>query len=175
MLHKSSSNRRISKSTVQRRLRESGLQGRNAAKKPLLKTLLGPRNKSNGHSTGGNLSFGLSPNFEIYSSNRRVFARRGVSEQMTSACVVPTVKHGGGVQLTFNKAHLLIEMHSRWLPHELVERMPRVCKVVKTKGGYFEETTYHIFWFVSYFLGYYMIPYVLFHSVVFTIILQCRK
>ena len=34
---------------------------------------------------------------------------------------------------------------------KLVERMPRVCKaVIKAKGGYF--------------FGYYMIPYVLFHS-----------
>jgi hypothetical protein len=40
-------------------------------------------------------------------------------------------------QLTFNKAHLLIEMDSM----KLVERMPRVCKaVIKAKGGYFEES-----------------------------------
>ena len=44
---------------------------------------------------------------------------------------------------------------------KLVERMPRVCKaVIKAKGGYFKD-----------FFGYYMIPYVLFHSFdVFTII-----
>ena len=29
-------------------------------------------------------------------SNRRVFVRRRVGEQMISECVVPTVKHGGG-------------------------------------------------------------------------------
>ena len=40
-------------------------------------------------------------------------------------------------QLTFNKAHLLIEMDSM----KLVERMPRVCKaVIKAKGRYFEES-----------------------------------
>jgi hypothetical protein len=33
---------------------------------------------------------------------------------------------------------------------KVVERMPRVCKAVKAKGDYF--------------FGYYMIPYVLFHS-----------
>ena len=46
---------------------------------------------------------------------------------------------------------------------KLVERMPRVCKVVK--GGYFEESLLNIFGFVSHFFGYYMIPYVLFHSI----------
>ena len=42
---------------------------------------------------------------------------------------------------------------------KLIERIPRVCKaVIKAKGGYF--------------FGYYMIPYVLFHSFdVFAIIL----
>ena len=34
--------------------------------------------------------------FEIFGSNRRVFVRRGVGERMISACVFPTVKHGGG-------------------------------------------------------------------------------
>ena len=34
--------------------------------------------------------------FEIFGSNRCVPVRRRVGEQMTSACVVPTVMHGGG-------------------------------------------------------------------------------
>ena len=34
--------------------------------------------------------------FEIFGSNRSVFVRRRVGERMISACVVPTVKHGGG-------------------------------------------------------------------------------
>ena len=51
------------------------------------------------------LSFGLmsvqrgvhhGTKFEIFGSNRRVFVRRRVSEQMIAACVVPTMKHGGG-------------------------------------------------------------------------------
>ena len=59
---------------------------------------------------------------------------------------------------------------------KLVERMPRVCKaVIKAKGGYFEESQIKIYLFNTFF-GYYMIPYVLFHSFdVFTLILQCRK
>ena len=56
---------------------------------------------------------------------------------------------------------------------KLVERMQRLCKtVIKAKGGYFEEYLD----LSKSFLGYYMIPYVLFHILdVFTIILQCRK
>ena len=33
---------------------------------------------------------------EIIGSNRRAMVRRRVGERMISACVVPTVKHGGG-------------------------------------------------------------------------------
>uniref|UniRef100_A0A4W5NA66 Uncharacterized protein n=1 Tax=Hucho hucho TaxID=62062 RepID=A0A4W5NA66_9TELE len=44
---------------------------------------------------------------------------------------------------------------------KLVERMPRVCKAV-IKGGYFEESKIYSDFF--HFFGYYMIPYVLFHS-----------
>ena len=33
--------------------------------------------------------------FEIFGSNRCIFVRRRVGERMISACVVPTVKHGG--------------------------------------------------------------------------------
>ena len=46
---------------------------------------------SNGQ-TDGHFSFSL----EIFCSNRHVFVRRGVSERMISAYMVPTVKHGGG-------------------------------------------------------------------------------
>ena len=45
----------------------------------------------------------------------------------------------------------------------LVERMPRVRKAVnKAKGGYFEESKIKNLF--NTFFGYYMIPYVLFHS-----------
>jgi hypothetical protein len=40
----------------------------------------------------------------------------------------------------FYKSHLLFEMHYRYLM-QLVERMPRVCKVgIKAKESYFEES-----------------------------------
>ena len=34
--------------------------------------------------------------FEIFGSHRRVYVRRRKGERMSAACVVPTVKHGGG-------------------------------------------------------------------------------
>ena len=34
--------------------------------------------------------------FEIFGSNNRAFVSRRVGERMISACLVPTVKHGGG-------------------------------------------------------------------------------
>ena len=37
--------------------------------------------------------------FEIFGSNRRVFVRCRAGEWMISICVVPTVKHGGGVMV----------------------------------------------------------------------------
>ena len=59
----SSSNRHISTSTVQWRLCESGLRGRIAAKKPLLKDT---NKKKRLAWTGGNMSFGLmSPNWRV--------------------------------------------------------------------------------------------------------------
>ena len=78
-----------------------------------VRDLLGPRNMSNGHWTGGNLSFGLESKFEIFGSNRIVFVRRRVGEQIISAFVVPTVKHGRGVMLC-----LLVTMTVIYLEHQ---------------------------------------------------------
>ena len=100
---RSSSNRHISTSTVQRRLRESGLHGRISAKKPLLKDSnkkkrLSWAKKHEQWTFDGWKSVLWSDvwKFEIFGSNRCVFVRRRVGERMVSACVVPTVKHGGG-------------------------------------------------------------------------------
>ena len=86
----SSSNRHISTSTVQRRL---------AAKKPLLKDTNKKKRlawaKKHEQWTLDRWKSDESK-FEIFGSNRRVFVRRRVGERMISACVVPTVKHGGG-------------------------------------------------------------------------------
>uniref|UniRef100_A0AAZ3RHR5 Transposase Tc1-like domain-containing protein n=1 Tax=Oncorhynchus tshawytscha TaxID=74940 RepID=A0AAZ3RHR5_ONCTS len=99
----SSSSRHISTSTVQRRLHESGLHSRIAAKKPLLKDTNKNKRfawaKKHEHWTLDWWKLVLwsdESNFEIFGSNLLVFVRRRVGEHMISTCVVPTVKHGGG-------------------------------------------------------------------------------
>ena len=96
------SNRHISTSTVQRRLRESGLHGRIAAKKPLLKDTNNKKRlawaKKHEQWTldwWKSVFWTDKSKFEITGSNCCVFVRCRVGEWMISACVVPTVKHGG--------------------------------------------------------------------------------
>jgi hypothetical protein len=94
----------ISTSTFQRRLRESGLHGRTAAKKPLLKDT----NKKKRFAWAKkheqwiidrwkSVLWSDESKFYIFGSECRVFVRRRVGERMISACMVPTVKNGGGV------------------------------------------------------------------------------
>ena len=97
-----SSNRHISTPTLQRRLCESRLHGQFAAKKPPLKDTNNKKRlawaKKHEQWTLDQwksvLRFDESK-FEIFCSNRRIFVKRRVGERMISACVVPTVKHGG--------------------------------------------------------------------------------
>jgi hypothetical protein len=68
---------------------------------------------------------------------------RGLSS-VYHPCLVTTQLIGSSAlrrkKWTFNKAHLLIEMHSRWLAHEKL-KMPRMRKAfIKADGGYFEES-----------------------------------
>ena len=99
----SSSNRHISTSTVQRILCESGLHGRIAAKKPLLKDTNNNKRftwaKKHEQWTSDRWKSVLwsdESKCEIFGSNCHVFVRRRVGKRMISACVVPTVKYGGG-------------------------------------------------------------------------------
>ena len=100
-----SSNRHISTSTVQRRLRESGFHGRIAAKKQLLKDTNNKKRlawaKKHEQWTLGRWKSVLFSEykFAIFGSNRLVVGRRRVGEWMIFACVVPTMKHGGGVMV----------------------------------------------------------------------------
>jgi hypothetical protein len=76
--------------------------------------------------------------------------------------------------------HLLIEMHSRWLPHEAgwdyaksVQKLSSWQTMANLKNL---KSIIYLDLFNTFFSGYFMIQYVLFHSCdVFTIILQCRK
>ena len=88
---------------VQRRLDESGLRGWIATKKPLLKDT----NKNNRLAWAKkheqwtldrwkSVLWSDESTFEMFGSHRHFFVRRRVGERMISACVVPTVKYGGG-------------------------------------------------------------------------------
>ena len=94
---------RVSTSTIQRRLREEGLKGRVAAKKPLLRrvNVIKRLNWAKHHRNWtirkwSKVLFSDESKFEIFSSKRRVYVRRREGERMNAECVVPTVKHGGG-------------------------------------------------------------------------------
>ena len=92
----------ISTSTDQRRRHKSGLHVRIAAKKPLLKDTNKKRlawakkHKQWTLDRWKSVLWNDESKLEIFGSNRRVFVRHRVGEQMISACVVSTVKHGGG-------------------------------------------------------------------------------
>ena len=95
--------RHISTSTVERRLRESGLHGRIAGKKPLLKDsnkkkifVWAKKHEQWTLDRWKSVLWSDESKFEIFVSNRRVFVRHKVGERMISACVFPTMKHGGG-------------------------------------------------------------------------------
>ena len=97
-LQPSSSNRHISTWTVQMRLRESGLHGWIAAKKPLA---WAKKHEQCALDRWKSVLWSDELKFDIFGSNCRVFVRRRVGEWMISACVVPTMKHGGGVMVLF--------------------------------------------------------------------------
>lgn len=93
----------ISISTVQRRLREKGMMGRVAAKKPLLRAMnkikrlqFAEKHKDWSLDQWKSVLWSDESKFEIFGTRRRVFVRRKVGEKYKSACVLPSVKHGGG-------------------------------------------------------------------------------
>lgn len=93
----------VSTSTVKRRLREAGLFGRVAVKKPLLRRQnkikrlqWAQEHKNWTHEEWERVLFSDESQFEVFGSKRRVFVRRSTQERMLDSCVIPTVKHGGG-------------------------------------------------------------------------------
>jgi hypothetical protein len=101
----SSSNRHILTSTVQR-LCESGLHGQISAKKPLKDTNNKKRlawAKKHEQQTSDQWKFVLWSGVQIgdFGSNLHIFVRCGMGERLISACVFPTVKHGGGIVIVW--------------------------------------------------------------------------
>lgn len=95
--------KRVSVTTVQRRLREVGLYGRIAARKPFLraenkkKRLEWARKHKNlTLDQWKNVLWSDESKFEVFGSKRRVFIRRSVGERMSEQCLLLSVKHGGG-------------------------------------------------------------------------------
>lgn len=95
--------RKLSTTTVKRRLIAIGLNGRVAAKKPLLR----PKNSKKRlqfakdhlnwtQEDWAKVLWSDESKFEIFSTKRRVYVRRFKHERASKQCIVPTVKHGGG-------------------------------------------------------------------------------
>uniref|UniRef100_A0A087XEF9 Transposase Tc1-like domain-containing protein n=1 Tax=Poecilia formosa TaxID=48698 RepID=A0A087XEF9_POEFO len=94
--------RHISATTVKRRL-ESGLHGRIAGRKPLLRKgnkqkrlVWAKEHKEWTLDQWKSVLWSDESKFVIFGSNHRVFVRCRKHERMDSTCQVPTVKHGGG-------------------------------------------------------------------------------
>ena len=93
----------ISKTTVRRRLAACSLKGRVAVSKPLLrsknkrKRLLWAKRYTNYRIDDWKTVFFVDESkFEIHGNNRRIYVRRRPGERLSSQCIKPTVKHGGG-------------------------------------------------------------------------------
>lgn len=93
----------ISRQTVSRRLREKGMFGRIAVRKPLLR----PINKqkrlkfAQEHAAWTidqwkSILWTDESKFELFGSHRRQYVRRKINERYKPECILPTVKHGGG-------------------------------------------------------------------------------
>ena len=93
----------ISTSTAQRRLRESGLHGRKARRKPRLSPAhkrarleFARAHKDWTASQWAQVVFSDESRFLLHRSDGRVYVRRRVGEEFHAACIQETVKHGGG-------------------------------------------------------------------------------
>lgn len=93
----------LSVDTVKRRLRDAGLYGRVACRKPLLrnvnkvKRLQWAKKHRNWSLDQWRKVFWTDESkFELFGTKRRLYVRRKVGERVLENCVAHTVKHGGG-------------------------------------------------------------------------------
>lgn len=93
----------VSVTTVKRRLRQAGLYGRIAMRKPLLrkgnkvKRLTWAReHKDWTVEDWKKVLWTDESKFLTFGSNRRTFVRRAKGERALESCITPTIKHGGG-------------------------------------------------------------------------------
>lgn len=93
----------ISLNTVKRRLREKGMIGRVAVKKPLLRPVNKQKRLEFAQEHVGwtidkwkSVLWTDESKFELFGTHRRQYVRRKVNERYKSECITPNVKHGGG-------------------------------------------------------------------------------
>lgn len=93
----------VSNSVIRRSLKKSGLNGRVAAKKPLLRPQnIRKRLQFAKEHVGwteeqwARVLFTDESKFDLFGTNRRVFVRRFQGERFKKNCLQPTIKHGGG-------------------------------------------------------------------------------
>ena len=93
----------VSESTVRRRLKDHGLIGRIAVKKPLLRQVNVKKRlkwaKEHRHWTIAqwkNVLWSDESKFEVFGTKRKIYVRRRKNEKFLKDCIAPTVKHGGG-------------------------------------------------------------------------------
>jgi hypothetical protein len=89
--------------TVQRRLRQVGLEGCVAIRKPLLRSVnkvkrlnWAKEHRNWTEDDWKKVLWSDESKFELFGCKRRVFVRRRPTEKMLPQCIQPTVKHGGG-------------------------------------------------------------------------------
>ena len=94
---------KVHSSTIRRSLGRSGLHGRVATKKPLLRRgnkqkrlKFAKRHKTWNSAQWRRVLWSDESQFQLFGSNRRHYVRRRVGEKYIDACLQPTVKHGGG-------------------------------------------------------------------------------
>ena len=99
----SSHNLILSTSTTQRRLREAGLYGRKARKKPRLtlshkraRFLFARQHKDWTEEEWARVLFSDESRFCLFRSDGRAYVRRLAGEEFAEHCLMETVKHGGG-------------------------------------------------------------------------------
>ena len=95
--------KKVSVSTIKRRLQKANLHGRVAIRKPYLRK--GNRQKRfrwvQFHKNWTmdewkQVLWTDESKFEVFGNKRRVYVRRSAKEKMLNQCLVPTVKHGEG-------------------------------------------------------------------------------
>lgn len=96
-------NKNVCETTVRTILKRKDLRGRVACRKPLLspanikkRFVFAKTYKDWTSEDWAHVLFTDETKMELFGTNRRLFVRRRPNERYKSACLIPTIKHGGG-------------------------------------------------------------------------------